>query len=324
MKIERISILSADCYVAPSTDLEAAVCAAFSNGTAVHPVGMDDDIFDLGGDSLVAEAVATELSALLKRRFPLSLFVNLGTPRKVCAWGTRAGNVAAPAVLDDADLAVFNAEMQPFAPEVIDRRMRALRLGPKAGVNATAGAAPVFWWFNNPRLEVPAFAKAMRGDVPVVAMYSGGLLASTIPLARHRALAEAIAGSFAQELAARYQGVTFRLGGNCFGGRIADLVGQKLVAAGHRVEALCVMEYAHTDLYDFAGRLKMLFGREGDDRFYAPIQWGEAGWEAPFRHPPQSAWIGGGHGQYFDAGNIDALSATIFDFFRNTGTGRMM
>lgn len=64
------------------------MCSAFSKGTGVFPVGLDDDIFDLGSDSLSAECIATELSEILGRRFSVSLFVNFGTPLRIYNWVT--------------------------------------------------------------------------------------------------------------------------------------------------------------------------------------------------------------------------------------------
>lgn len=41
-------------YAAPETDVQAALCGVYSEFLRVAPVGIDDDVFDLGGDSFSA------------------------------------------------------------------------------------------------------------------------------------------------------------------------------------------------------------------------------------------------------------------------------
>ena len=180
------------------------------------------------------------------------------------------------------------------------------------------GADPnqcVFWWANFPRNELVPYVQALGPTFPLVGMYSGGMHATRIPLARHRALAEYVATIYAKEIMARFPDATFRLGGICFGGRIADLVSQKLIAAGCKVEALCVLDYSHTDLYRFPGRLLMLFSSKSGDRFYAPIRWGEENWEKPFQSQPQSIAIDCRHRKFFSKDIAPILAQHVRDFF---------
>ncbi|WP_435795219.1 amino acid adenylation domain-containing protein [Nocardia aurea] len=62
-------------FRAPSTWLEAVVATAFEQVLDVHQVGVDDDFFALGGDSLTASLVAARVGAALDVRVPVrSLF----------------------------------------------------------------------------------------------------------------------------------------------------------------------------------------------------------------------------------------------------------
>ncbi|MBZ4421923.1 type I polyketide synthase [Myxococcus sp. RHSTA-1-4] len=64
-------------YVAPSTDLEKAVAALWSELLGVAEVGLHDDFFDLGGHSLLATQLRNQLQATFKVEPPLrSLFEN--------------------------------------------------------------------------------------------------------------------------------------------------------------------------------------------------------------------------------------------------------
>lgn len=299
-------------YSAPISPMEAAICDAFSRGTGVAPVGLDDDLFDLGADSLVAETVATDVEANIAGAFPISLFVNLGTPRKILAW--LAGQRSATLSLTAGDLALINAQMDGLDTQRLHRHMLATVTGGKVGT------VPLFWWFNAPAQELLSLGQAWKSTTPLVGLYSAGSLATGIPLAQHRALAEAVAESYAQELLARFGGMPFRLGGNCFGGRIADLVSQKLVSAGERVECLCTLDYAHTDLYAFTGALLLLYGQNSADRFHAAIRLGEAGWERPFSRPPETSRVPGAHGQFFEPANVGALADRIDNFLTALNT----
>ena len=46
--IDRSELSNLPAYAAPVTELEGQICSAFSLGTGVSPIGLDDDIFDLG------------------------------------------------------------------------------------------------------------------------------------------------------------------------------------------------------------------------------------------------------------------------------------
>jgi thioester reductase-like protein len=68
-------IQSAAVRVAPSNDLEAALCEEFTSVLGVE-VGMTDNFFDLGGHSLMATKLATRISRRLDVRLSVKDFIN--------------------------------------------------------------------------------------------------------------------------------------------------------------------------------------------------------------------------------------------------------
>ena len=58
-------------FVAPRTDLETAVARIFSQSIGIEPVGIEDNFFDLGGDSLTLGRVMTRLTATFEREIPM-------------------------------------------------------------------------------------------------------------------------------------------------------------------------------------------------------------------------------------------------------------
>ena len=72
-------------YDAPRGPTEEAVADAFGRVLDIDRVGRDDELFDLGGDSLQAAEVMTAIAARLGRDLPLSVFVEAATPAQLAA-----------------------------------------------------------------------------------------------------------------------------------------------------------------------------------------------------------------------------------------------
>ncbi|WP_280491204.1 non-ribosomal peptide synthetase [Nocardia asiatica] len=72
-------------FRAPGTDLERAVCAGFAEALAAERVGLDDDCFELGGDSLSAARLAARLSAAVGERIPVLWLFAAPTPARLVA-----------------------------------------------------------------------------------------------------------------------------------------------------------------------------------------------------------------------------------------------
>lgn len=82
-KVDRRSLLSLEAsslparsgYVAPCTPIEQRLAAIWTRLLGVKRVGLCDNFFDLGGDSLLAMGMAVEVEAAFGRRLPLSLLL---------------------------------------------------------------------------------------------------------------------------------------------------------------------------------------------------------------------------------------------------------
>jgi thioesterase domain-containing protein len=70
-------------YEAAADATEAEIAKLFAEVFGIDFVGATDDFFDLGGDSLLGESLATSISQYWGREFQISLLVSLSTPRKV-------------------------------------------------------------------------------------------------------------------------------------------------------------------------------------------------------------------------------------------------
>ena len=72
------SIESAE-FRAPTTPIEQIVAEVFTSVLGVDRVGLDDDFFALGGNSLVATQVAARLSAALDAQVPVRALFDAST-----------------------------------------------------------------------------------------------------------------------------------------------------------------------------------------------------------------------------------------------------
>jgi acyl carrier protein len=83
-------------YVAPSDDVETALAAIWQELLGIECVGMQDNFFDLNGDSLLAAQVTARVHTALQVKLPLSVLFDAPTIAALAA-RVRAGRGARPA-----------------------------------------------------------------------------------------------------------------------------------------------------------------------------------------------------------------------------------
>ena len=81
--------LSLPPYEAPEGDLETAIAEIFAEVFGLDRVGVNDEFFPLGGDSLIAEALRLRLAESLRREFSLAFLLENDSPRKIAAVAAR-------------------------------------------------------------------------------------------------------------------------------------------------------------------------------------------------------------------------------------------
>lgn len=83
-------------YVAPRSRMEATVAGIFAEVIGLKEVGIHDDFFELGGDSLKAVQAISRISSVLGLEFTLAQFFEAPTPEKVAATLVGASQASSP------------------------------------------------------------------------------------------------------------------------------------------------------------------------------------------------------------------------------------
>ncbi len=102
-------------YVAPETDREKQVCAAFEKLLKIEKVGVNDDFFALGGDSIKVVMLQEELSDF---RLSSARIFSLRTPKAIAASASDEDGIAFEYIektaypMTDAQLGIYLANMQ--------------------------------------------------------------------------------------------------------------------------------------------------------------------------------------------------------------------
>jgi amino acid adenylation domain-containing protein len=192
-------------YVAPRDDRERAVAALFEEVLAVERVGVHDDFFELGGDSLAA----VELVAGLAEDLRLDL--------------------APSELLDDATVAGIARRLQVPRASRADQLVRVNR-GDGPAVACVPGGA------NGP-LQLRPLGRRLP-DVDLRAFGYNGMDHRALP---DRSVT-AIARRNLRALRASVPRGPYRLLGYSFGGNVALEMATQLVTAGDEVELLVLIE----------------------------------------------------------------------------------
>jgi pimeloyl-ACP methyl ester carboxylesterase len=81
--ISRASLPLATVYVAPDGELETLIANLYAEVFGLDQVGANDEFFELGGDSLLAEVLSLRISERTRYNFRPSSLIEFGSPRRI-------------------------------------------------------------------------------------------------------------------------------------------------------------------------------------------------------------------------------------------------
>jgi acyl-CoA synthetase (AMP-forming)/AMP-acid ligase II/thioesterase domain-containing protein len=220
-----------DLPVAPRTPMEATVAGTWAEVLGLDAVGVTDDFFALGGDSMLAAVIITRLGERLGRDdLPLVTFLWAPTVERY-ARGLEAG--------------LWDVPSSPLVPVRIE------------------GTRPPFFLvhIDDVSLGPAALRRTLDPDQPLYGLRSMGLDGGNLPPS-----IDGLAGTFLDEVRRVQPEGPYLLGGYCSGGPIAIEMARRLAADGHRVAFLGLVDPRldrRRSLRWYAGRPASYVGRLG-------------------------------------------------------------
>ena len=185
--------------------LEAQLAALWADALGLDHVGLDDDFFLLGGDSLQAVELFMRVEAAFGQRLPRSALFEAGTVSEMAR---------------RIEAAVPSASVVPVQPD---------------------GDRPPFFCVHGGTGEVLNFrplAKRLGPSQPFYAIQAAGLDGTALPPVR----VEELAAEYIREIKKVQPTGPYYLGGFSFGGRVAYVMARQLREAGERVGLLALLD----------------------------------------------------------------------------------
>jgi acyl-CoA synthetase (AMP-forming)/AMP-acid ligase II/thioesterase domain-containing protein/acyl carrier protein len=190
-----------------TTDLEADLLRLWRRLLKTDTLTMDDDFFESGGDSLLATEMLIEVERLVGHPIPETI--------------------------------LFEAEtIRQFAPRIAAQK--AARPAPVFQFHADGDRPPLFFFhgdFASGGFYVRRMVHLLGPDHPIITIDPHGLHGEPIP-----ASIEAMAADRLPHILERQASGPFLLGGQCNGALVAFEAARLLVAMGHKVEMVAMVD----------------------------------------------------------------------------------
>ncbi len=289
--------------------LELQLAKLWASELDLPEVGLDDNFYSLGGDSLTGVRLFIVVEEYFGRRLPRSALTGITTVREMA----RLINEDEIVQLDDQEQDVEGrltaTERRSLATVMAMGNMPVTYPGSAVKVvNPDGARPPLFYCFNDP-LRMDALAPYFSSDRPLYGLYSGGNLFSSAD-----DILQKIAQYYVGEIISIEPDGPYMIGGNCKGAWISVRIAQILIAMGKQVEALFLLEHSDRSLTDFTGRIMFMFHKHSKRRAYRDIGWGRPGWSNGFNKAPEITWLAGSHGDTFRTYNVAKLAEKIESF----------
>ncbi len=208
-------------FAVPRTPLEAQIAGFWCMCLQLAQVGIHDNFFDLGGNSLSMLRLSLEIERVTGQNFPLTRIFD------------------APTVAEMATFLSGGNSTAGYSPLVVMRRGAS---GPAIFLVHTVGGT---------LMHLDAIAKAIPGDLPIYGVQAKGFEAGDAPHDRVEAMADCYVDAI---LTVQPRG-PYILAGMCFGGLVAMEIARRLSARGERIALLAFLDtYPHPDYWPLRAR----------------------------------------------------------------------
>ena len=197
-----------DSYLPPRDAIELQLIHIWENVLDVHPVGVQDNFFNLGGHSLMAVRLMAQIQQQLGKNLPLAtLFQN-------------------PTIAQMAEIVRQESEVSPWSPLVAIQPQ-----GTKPPFFCVPGAGGNVLYLYH-------LARHLGLDQPFYGLQALGLDGESQPHTR----IEDIAADYIQAIKTVQLKGPYYLGGHSFGGQVAFEMAQQLLALGDQVALVAIFD----------------------------------------------------------------------------------
>jgi len=300
--------------------LEQRLAKLWASELNLPEVGLDDNFFAIGGDSLSGVRLYLAVEEDLGRPLPQGALTGISTVREMARLVDEAETIQPDDLQEKGEGCLTATERRSLTTVMAMGSISVAYSGSAMKIaNGDGRLRPLFWCFNNPAKEMGGLAPHLNPEQPLYGLYSGGRLFTTT-----EEMLQKLAQHYVDEILSVAPNGPYLIGGNCKGGWIAVRVARILIASGRQVEALCLLEHSDPSLSDFEGRLMFLFGKQSKLRTFRNIGWERSGWSKRFPRKPSIGWVPGRHAHIFRTDNAAQLAEKIERFLAGTplGSGR--
>lgn len=278
---------------------EKALIAIWKSLLGAPHIGMDDNFFDLGGDSLAAANFSIEFSELTGVELPMSALHEHPTPRRM----TQFLN----ALPQNPELAQYYRSYLPDSglPALVYKELSQVMNGwagsrhhPQALIvgKQLEGSKPPLFWVTQDHDHLSEMLHHLGPDQPIYCMRS--LLNLPCRSPQH---SRALAQHFAEEIAEIQPNGPYLIGGYCAGGDLAVNISYELRLRGAQVPLMILVDTNSNTEYPYDGDVLLFYtrtSRTAPKRCYLNPS---LGWNRAYVGRLYSQAIDVRHGQTFSA-----------------------
>ncbi|MFQ5566686.1 MAG: AMP-binding protein, partial [Paracoccaceae bacterium] len=233
----------------PGTELEERIARIWADELNLDAVGIDDNFFAIGGESLSGVRVFLAVEKAFGKALPVSALTGITTVREM-ARSIEAADTSPDHAADVSEDGLTETEKRSIAAVMAMGGIPVARPGSAfKAVNTGGSRPPLFWCFNSPAKEMGGLAPHLDPEQPLYGLYSGGWLLPKTDEVRSK-----MARFYAEEIVSLFPDGPYRLGGNCGGSKMALEIARILMDEGRKVEKICLLEHSSAILDDAAGQ----------------------------------------------------------------------
>ncbi len=294
--------------------LEQRLAKLWASELNLTEVGLDDNFFAAGGDSLAGVRLYLAVEEDLGQPLPQSALTGITTVREMARLVDESENIQHDELQEKGEGHLTTTERRSLTTVMAMGNIPIAHPGSAMKLaNGDGERTPLFWCFNSPAKEMGGLIPHLNPERPLYGLYSGGSLFTTT-----EEMLQKLAQHYTDEILSVSPNGPYLIGGNCKGGWIAVRIARMLIASGRQIEALCLLEHSDEALSDYEGRLMFMFGKQSKGRAFRNIGWERPEWSKEFSQKPDIAWVPGRHGHIFRADNAPILAKTIEGFLAGT------